>query len=271
MRLHELTTSQEIKSCCAALYGSDWARLLIGDSMHPGGVELTERLGCLLELTSRSRVLDVATGRGASAFALARSFGCKVTGIDLSTACIEAARREGAGLAGRLTFAVGDAEALPFDEGTFDAVICECAFCTFPDKVRASSEMGRVLKPGGRVGLSDLVLRGELPPELQTLAAWIACVADARPESEYISCLDSVGFHQQEVEFHDHALAKLVRQIRDRLLGTTLLARLGKVVLAGVDLDQAGLIARAAESAVRSGVLGYVLLTAVKPSVRAET
>jgi len=149
MRLHDLTNGLEIKTCCSAVYGSDWARLLLGDSMHPGGIKLTERLGRLLELSPGSRVLDVAAGRGTSAWALARSFGCHVTGIDLSSACIDAARHEAndSGLAARLSFEVGDAEALPFDDGEFDAVICECAFCTFPDKVRAANEMARVLKP----------------------------------------------------------------------------------------------------------------------------
>jgi arsenite methyltransferase len=269
MKLHEATTSREIKACCAATYGSDWARLLIGDSMHPGGLELTERLGTLLEINSGSRVLDVASGRGASALALARRFGCEVTGIDLSPGGIEAARGEASrsGLVDRVRFEIGDAEALGFDEGEFDAVICECAFCTFPDKVQAAREMLRVLKPDGRLGLSDLVRRGELPLELQTLAGWVSCIADARPESEYIQFLGSAGFRQPHVEIHDDALAGLVEQVRGRLLGATVLATLGKLEFGGADLGQAIVIARVADSAVRAGVLGYVLVTAVKPAL----
>ena len=75
---------QSVKQCCATFYGSDFARMLLGDSFHPGGTRLTERLGELLALTSQSQVLDVASGRGTSAFHLAKTFGCKVTGIDLS-------------------------------------------------------------------------------------------------------------------------------------------------------------------------------------------
>jgi ubiquinone/menaquinone biosynthesis C-methylase UbiE len=269
MTLPEVTTSQEIKACCAATYGSDWARLLVGDSMHPGGVELTKRLGHRLELSSGSRVLDVASGRGASAFALSRSFGCKVTGVDLSSVCVEAARNEAfrAGLGNHVNFEIGDAESLPHHEDEFDAVICECAFCTFPDKSRAALEMARVLKPGGRLGLSDLVRRGELPPALQTLAGWIACIADARPESAYVGYLESAGLRPDEVEIHDEALIGLIRQMRGRLLGARLMTRLRKVELPGTDLDQAMVMARAAESAVRSGLLGYVLITARKALV----
>jgi arsenite methyltransferase len=269
MKMHETTASQDIKACCAATYGSDWARLLIGDSMHPGSAELTERLANLLEINSGSRVLDMASGRGASGLALARRFGCEVTGIDLSPGCIEAARGEAgrSGLADRVRFEVGDAEALPFAEGEFDAVICECAFCTFPDKVQAAREMARVLQPGGRLGVSDLVRRGELPPELRSLAGWVACVADARPEVEYIDFLKSAGFRPLDFELHDGALTDLVQRIGGRLFGAAVLAKMGEIELPAADLDQALGIARAAESAVRSGVLGYVLLTAVKPDV----
>jgi ubiquinone/menaquinone biosynthesis C-methylase UbiE len=76
----------------------------------------------------------VASGRGTSAFHLAKSFGCKATGVDLSEenvhlATAEAARR---GLGDRVSFELGDAERLPFGDSTFDAIVCECAFCTFP-------------------------------------------------------------------------------------------------------------------------------------------
>ncbi len=261
-------TSEQIKSCCAAAYGSNWAQLLIGDSMHPGGLELTERLGGLLELDSGSRLLDVASGRGVSGLALAQTFGCHVTGIDLSPAGVEAANREArrADLSDQVKFEIGDAEALGFDEGAFDAVLCECAFCTFPNKLNAALGMARVLKPGGRLGLSDLVRRQELPPELQTLAGWLACMADAMGESDYIDCLETAGFRLQHFELHDDALTDLLERIRGRLFAATVLARIGAIDIPAADLDQATEIARAAESAVRGGGLGYVLMTAVKKS-----
>jgi cyclopropane fatty-acyl-phospholipid synthase-like methyltransferase len=83
----------EIKTCCAALYETDYARLLLGDSFHPGGLELTERLGNLLELRPGQRVLDVASGTGASAVFLAQRFGCEVVGLDYSTELVGQARR----------------------------------------------------------------------------------------------------------------------------------------------------------------------------------
>jgi len=72
----------ELKSCCANLYESDFARILLGDSFHPGGLNLTGRLGELLGLAPGVRVLDVASGKGTSAMYLAKRFGCEVVGVD---------------------------------------------------------------------------------------------------------------------------------------------------------------------------------------------
>ena len=72
----------EVKTCCARVYETEAARLLLGDSFHPGGVQLTARLGELLDLGPSSRVMDVAAGRGTSALFLAERFGCEVVGVD---------------------------------------------------------------------------------------------------------------------------------------------------------------------------------------------
>src|SRR6516165_5768587 len=139
-------SSTAIKQCCAAVYDSDAAKLLLGDSLHPGGTALTERLGAMLNLGPRMRVLDVAAGRGTSALTLAARFGCEVTGLDYSRRNIEAAKRAAGerGLSRAVSFYCGDAERLPFANGAFDAVACECALCTFPNKRSAAAEFARV-------------------------------------------------------------------------------------------------------------------------------
>jgi len=256
-----------LKSCCADLYASGWARLILGDSLHPGGAALTGRLGQLMELRPGMRVLDVAAGRGASVLQLARDFGCDVVGIDYSTANMAGARLEAlaGGLEARAAFAAGDAERLPCADGRFDAVTCECAFCTFPDKPGAAAELARVLRPGGAAGLADLVRRRQLPAGLDDLLAWIACIADARPPEEYARHLAAAGFEVIAMDDHDHALADLVRTVRLRLIGAQAAARLKGVELPALDLRRAGDLARAAERAVADGSLGYMLIVARKP------
>src|SRR3974390_3948290 len=88
-----LSTSA-IKQCCAAVYDSDVARLLLGASLHPGGAKPTEHLGQILVLGPQMRVLDVSAGWGASAIRLAKRFGCEVVGIDYSQRGVETAKRQ---------------------------------------------------------------------------------------------------------------------------------------------------------------------------------
>ncbi len=256
----------ERKACCAAVYEHDWVRVLLGESFHPGGLALTERLGELLALGRNSVLLDVACGHGASAVHLARVFRCRVVGVDLSALNIargvESARA--AGIEDLVEFRVGDGENLPLPDASVDAVLCECAFCIFPSKQKAAAEFARVLRLGGAVGVSDLTRSGRLPPELDGLLAWIACIADARPAQEYVEYLCGAGLSHPLVEPHDEALSEMVTGIRGKLLGAELLLKLGKLSLPQVDIDGARVMAQAAEKAVREGKLGYTLIVARK-------
>ncbi|MBO0780129.1 MAG: methyltransferase domain-containing protein [Ktedonobacteraceae bacterium] len=255
----------ELKACCATVYQSDAARLLLGDSFHPGGTRLTEHLGTLLHLGPAQRVLDIASGQGLSAITLAQRFGCQVQGIEYGAEAVrkatEAARA--AGVTHLVTFQQGDAECLPVPNEAFDAVICECAFCTFPNKSAAASEFRRVLKPGGQLGLSDLTRSGDVPEALQGLLAWIACIADAQPIDAYTRYLTEAGLTINLLEAHDEALREMVRQIRGKLLGAELLVRLKKLNLPEpFDFDQAKTLARAADAAIQGNKFGYVVIIA---------
>ncbi len=258
---------QNVKQCCATFYGSDFARMLLGDSFHPGGTRLTGRLGELLALSPESHVLDVASGRGTSAFHLAESLDCKVIGVDLSEENVALATAEASqrGLAGQISFLLGDAERLPFDSETFDAIICECAFCTFPSKPVAAQEFFRVLKPGGQLGLSDLTRTEKTPPGLEGLLSWIACIGDALPVERYVAILQHTGFEVHNIEDHNDALVDMVRQIQAKLLGAEIMASLKKIDLHGVDFTTGKQFAQAAVQAARDGTLGYVLIPARRP------
>lgn len=255
-----------VKQCCARAYESDFAKLLLDESFHPGGVRLTGRLGELLELNPQSRVLDVASGAGTSAFYLAERFGCEVLGIDYSTRNVEsaAATAQAKGLSEKVRFHTGDAERLPVEDAGFDAIVCECAFCTFPDKETAAREFARVLRPGGGIGLSDLSRAELLPADLNGLLAWVACIADAKPVEAYAGYLRGAGLRVEHIEKHDDALLEMVSQVRLRLLGAEIAVGLKKIELPGVDFASAKQMAKAALGAVRTGNLGYAIVHALK-------
>lgn len=257
---------EQIKQCCARLYESDVARFLLGESFHPGGLLLTERLGVLLGLNAESKVLDVASGTGTSACYLAECFGCQVVGIDYGEQNIEqsTAAATDKGLTSRVQFRHADAERLPFLDGSFDAVVCECALCTFPDKPSAAREFARVLRHGGGIGLSDLTRGAELPKELDGLLAWAACIADAQPMESYVAYLNGAGLRVHHTEARDNALTEMVNQVRIKLLGVEILTGLKKLELPDIDLAAAKAVARSALEAIQEGKLGYAIICAAK-------
>ena len=259
--------TEVLKQRCATLFESDFAKILLGDSFHPGGLKLTERLGELLCLTPEGCVLDVASGKGTSAFFLAERFGCQVVGIDYSTENVAKANdlAETKHLASRVRFEHGDAERLSFPDSSFDAVLCECAFCTFPNKTDAAGEFTRVLRPAGRIGLSDLTRDPTLPEDLDGLLAWVACIADAQPVAGYVGYLRSANLDVDKVELHDEALAEMVQQIGMKLLSAEVLVGLKRLALPGIDFASAKQMAQSALTAIQKRQLGYALLTAVNP------
>jgi ubiquinone/menaquinone biosynthesis C-methylase UbiE len=260
--------AEALKACCAAAYGDDLVDLVLGDSYHPGGRDLTRRLARSLELRPGERVLDVASGPGTTALLLAEEFAVDVDGIDFGDRLVARARDGAAqrGLGSRVRFHVGDAERLPFDDEAFDAIVCECAFCTFPDKATAAAEFARVLRPGGRLGITDVTLDpSRLDPQLATLAGYVACVADARPAVEYEALLAATGLVVSFSESHDEALARMIEQIEARLRALALLGLPGDV-----NLDSILRYTAAARRAVSDGVAGYQLIVAGKPPQKAE-
>lgn len=151
---------------------------------------------------------------------------------------------------------------MPFDDGAFDALISECSFCTFPDKSTAAQEMARVLRQGGRLGLTDMTVSGPLPEDLESLLGWVACVAGAATPEEYVATLRTAGFTDFTLEDQGHALLELVDEVRRKLLGVELAVGLGKLDLGDLDLSEGKRLARRAVELIENGVVGYALISA---------
>ena len=259
----------EIKACCAAGYQSDVVALILGESYHPGGAALSHRLAGAVGVTDGCEVLDVASGPGSTAMLLAREFRASVLGVDLGEGAVAQASRRAADAGmlghgpGQVHFEVGDAERLPLADASVDVVVSECALCTFPDKLAAAAEMARVVRRGGRIGITDVVLDpARLDPELADLAGWVACLADARPVEGYQAIFGSAGLETVSVERHDEALGDMIDMIDARI---TALAMARSAALADVDLASVRRRVAVARRAVADGVAGYALMVARRP------
>lgn len=198
-----------VKACCAEVWSHPAVRLLVGQTLRPGGGDLTGRLLDALDLPAGSRVLDVGCGPGTT-LRLAADRGLAPVGLDYSL-------RLAGEAAGPGPVVGGDAERLPFRAASFDAALVECVVSALPDKARALGELARVLPPGAGLALSDVTATGQPPEPAATVLAWAACTAGALPAGGYADLVESAGFTVESVEDHGAALQALVDRVRRRL------------------------------------------------------
>jgi arsenite methyltransferase len=166
-------------------------------------------LGCgnptaLAELKPGENVLDLGSGGGIDVLLSARrvSPGGKAYGLDMTDEMLALARenQRKAGVQ-NVEFLKGEIEHIPLPDGSVDVIISNCVINLSGDKDRVLSEAFRVLKPGGRFAVSDIVVRGEVPAEIRrSVESWIGCVAGALEESEYEAKLAAIGFEAIDVE-----------------------------------------------------------------------
>ena len=263
-----LPNDLDLAGCCSATYSHPAARWLLGESYHPGGLALTSRLVDLAGIGIGDRVLDAGCGRGASSVHLAKSFGCHVVGVTLETDLVEAARaqaREG-GVEQRTTFIQGDLYHTSLEPGSFDAVIMECVLSILPDKEGALRLVAETLRPGGRLGLTDVTVDGPLPPELHGILAVAGCVGDARSLEEYRDLVSGTGLVVEHTEDLQTVAAQFLKGLRDKLLIAEIGAKLGKLPIEPSLVDRAKDLLRKTLDLVTQGALSYGLVVARKPA-----
>jgi arsenite methyltransferase len=255
----------DFKRCCADFYQGRASRLLFGESMHPGRLDLTEELGTRLGLRSNSRVLDVACGVGTTAIFLAKKFGCHVTALDLAELNIDEAKKllSNSLVSELVDFRVGDAECIDFENQIFDCAACECSLCLFPNKKKAVEEIYRVTKNGGKIGISDIVIRGSIPQSLRDSLYRFVCLLEAENDDTYKALLQDVGFANIFVFDKKHTIIELLDDINKKMFLIELLKGLGKLELK-VDLERTKKAIREIRECVISGLISYVLITGEK-------
>ena len=166
-------------------------------------------LGCgnptgLAELRAGETVLDLGSGGGIDVLLSAQRVGPtgKAYGLDMTAEMLELARENQlkAGIT-NVEFLTGEIEAIPLPDASVDVIISNCVINLSADKRRVLAEAFRVLKPGGRFAVSDIVVRGDMPAEIRrNVELWIGCVAGALEEREYRSLMEEAGFRDVGIE-----------------------------------------------------------------------
>ncbi len=172
----------------------------------PDGADLG--LGCgnptaLASLKEGEVVLDLGSGGGIDCFLAASRVGKngRVIGVDMTPEMIERARENASkGNYGNVDFRLGEIEHLPVADNSVDVVVSNCVINLSPDKAQVFKEAYRVLRPGGRVMVSDIVLLKELPDAIKSsVAAYTGCIAGASRKEDYLAIVVSAGFQDVEV------------------------------------------------------------------------
>jgi arsenite methyltransferase len=202
-------------SCCGASSGSGCGDPITSNLYD--GLEATQipeeallaSLGCgnptaLAKLNPGEIVLDLGSGGGIDVLLSAKRVGPtgKAYGLDMTDEMLALANenRRKAGL-DNVEFLKGEIEHIPLPDNSVDVIISNCVINLSADKDRVLRQAFRVLKPGGRLAVSDIVTRGEMLPEIrQSVLAWVGCIAGALEENEYRGKLGAAGFEQIDLE-----------------------------------------------------------------------
>jgi arsenite methyltransferase len=162
-------------------------------------------LGCgnptaLAGLRPGEVVLDLGSGPGLDVFLAAERVGesGRVIGVDMTAEMVGRARRTARRYGyHNVEFRLGEIEALPLDDESVDVIISNCVINLSPDKLATFKEAFRVLKPGGRMLISDLVTEGQLPEDVRrSFEAWAGCIAGALEKQEYLDTIQRAGFRE---------------------------------------------------------------------------
>lgn len=199
------------RSCCGGTghlerigYSKEELAQLNDDALSVGA-------GCgspvtLAELREGEIVLDLGSGGGIDVFLAAQKVGPRgrAIGVDMTEAMVERARTSAQKMGiTNVGFLLGEIESLPLDDASVDVVISNCVINLVPDKAKAFSEAFRVLKPGGRLIVSDMVARGRVAEVLKgDLSAWASCLAGAIEDREYLRGISEAGFERVEILAH---------------------------------------------------------------------
>ena len=217
----------EPASCCgpseaATELTDSAARLYSAEELADLPDSVTEiSLGCgnptaIAELRPGEVVLDLGSGGGIDCFLAAGKVGPqgRVIGLDMTPDMIKLARRNAKKVgATNVEFRYGEMEDIPLPDESVDVIISNCVINLSPDKDAVFGEAYRVLRPGGRMSVSDIVVHGELPRSIRDrLDAWAGCVAGALDESDYLNKIHGAGFEEVEVLSRDYVTTSQVAE-----------------------------------------------------------
>ena len=227
------STSCSSSSCCT-LPGSDdppqyiaWKVGYTPDDISSVPEAAVSGLGCgnpvaLAKLKEGQTVLDLGSGPGMDSFLASKKVGAtgKVIGVDMTQQMVDKAKATASENGyNNIEFRLGEIESLPVDDASVDVIISNCVVNLAPDKLKVFKEAYRVLKPEGRLMVSDLVTLGELPENVKkSFDAWASCIAGALEKEDYLNKIAQAGFTGVKVVSQKPYLMDVSPQLKGKII-----------------------------------------------------
>ncbi|MFC1486164.1 arsenite methyltransferase [Thermoproteota archaeon] len=183
-------------------------------------------LGCgnptaLASLKEGETVLDLGSGGGIDAFLAAQKVGetGKVIGVDMTEEMIQKAERTAQKFDHKnVEFRLGEIENLPVKDNSVDVIISNCVINLSPNKEKVFKEAFRVLKPSGRILISDIVTEGDLPEQVQkSISAWAGCVAGAQEKNQYLATIRNAGFKEVNIVSESNITIDISQELKGKI------------------------------------------------------
>jgi ubiquinone/menaquinone biosynthesis C-methylase UbiE len=247
-------------------------RKILTENFQPVSEQLIQKLGETLDLDESSNVLVMSCGTGISAITLSKWFGCKVIGIDDNENNLLLAKDLAGryGLSDSVEFRTTSAQHIDLPDSTFNAVVSDCMLGSIQDgqdKASIVTEIYRLLKNGGMIGVSEIIIEGNLPTSLNSIISRVPTISGTLSKSGYHELFETVGFRNVHFKDQNEAVKAIFDRGKRMLSGAQLFVNLCNIDLEksfGITLDQAREMLEVGHLEVEKGTIGYGVFFAEK-------
>ena len=238
---------------------------LLDSPTYTANLDIPRRLGRALKLNEFDTILDLASGDGIADVMLCQTYGCQIVGLTPNEDQLSRARQTAfkSKLFQKVTFKLGNLSDLTYLHDSYDTVICESSLSPSPDKYTLVNEIQKILKPGGRTGIVDITLEGNLPSNLSCMLPMVPSLNLAISADGYKNIFKEHGFKSIEIQHLTTILSETIRTLQIKIMMARLAASNDIIQIDTAAFEKAHALLVLINESVTEGNLSFIMLTAI--------